>query len=86
MVEGMNGLFVEEFSGWDQVTDFDIQLYDAKLSRNLAAFKAGDVVDAFIGFWYGKKPVVEIYHEDKVYTIDIRFDKLDLDRWSVKDA
>lgn len=60
--------FVSAMNGWDQLDDFNLQLYKAVLAIDIGRFKAGTVVDTIAFNLVGtNSPVVQIYQGDMVY-------------------
>ena len=43
---GVESSLISEHCGWDQVDDFSVQFYNAKLRVNMGPFKIGEVVDS----------------------------------------
>jgi hypothetical protein len=58
--KGIESNIISEFSGWDDIGDFCIQFYDAKLIVDIGDFKIGDVIPNIV--FYFSKNKLEIYN------------------------
>ncbi|MBM4077495.1 MAG: hypothetical protein FJ267_17855 [Planctomycetes bacterium] len=71
--------FVSAMNGWDQLDDFNLQLYKAVLAIDIGRFKAGTTVDTIAFNLVGtNSPVIQIYQGDMVYEypvleVDVKF-------------
>ena len=76
---GIQRKLVRIASGWDQVDEFNTQLYDAVLDVPIGPFKAGECVECLAFNLHrnevGEKPLIYIYHKGKEYKfcVDIQF-------------
>lgn len=64
---------VSAMDGWDQLDEFNLQLYRAKLAVDIGRFPAGTVVDTIAFMLVGTNtPAIQIYLGDMVYEYPLK--------------
>lgn len=75
MFKDLYGTLVSASSGWDQLNEFNLQMYNAILAKDIGRFKAGEQVDCIAFEFVGTDtPVIQIYMGDMVFEYPVEFD------------